>query len=613
MLERIGTLAGGADRRGDARHVRVLPDARPHHPGAHPHARVRDRRGRGRLARRARASIATCRPFRTGTAPEESAFARFPTWMWRNRETCGFVEWLRVYNAEVRDPREQAALLRPRPLQPVHARFVRSSSIWSGWTRRRRALARERYACLTPWQADPAGLRPRRHQRPLPRLREGGGRDAARHAEPASSSTPSGTASGSSTRCRTPASSPTPSATTARCTTARSESWNLRDRHMFETLERCSRSTGRRRRPSSGRTTRTSATRSATEMGARGELNLGQLCRQRFGDAASLVGFGTDHGTVAAAHDWDGPMRGDDRPPGAPRELRAAVPRVGRRRLPAASPRAERDRRCAPSWRQRGSSAPMGVDLPAGDRAPEPLLPRRRCPSSSTSTSGSMRRTRCDPSRWRRRRRCRRSIRSAPGRPRARAAWNELRPVPREIEETLRKLDWMRREGIWPNGLRYLWTDAFGVVLLVSLAEDLRDDGTWTRRSGWWRRSRGCSAGRAASASARPPIAMASTSTTSRCGCSRSTCSRSSDPRIARRPSSSPPDPFPLRPARVGVRRRTSRRIWAVSPHERAHSRTPRVHGPRRRGPALEPRLCPAGVAWAYSFTAAGRGLVRCS
>ena len=45
-----------------------------------------------------------------------------------------------------------------------------------------------------------------------------------------------------------------------------------------------------------------------------------------------------------------------------------------------------------------------------------------------------------------------------------------------EIEETLRKLEWMRTERIWPNGLRYLWTDAFGVVLLVSLAQELRDD-----------------------------------------------------------------------------------------------------------------------------------------
>ncbi|MGO9425200.1 MAG: hypothetical protein ACLP6Z_07410, partial [Steroidobacteraceae bacterium] len=34
---------------------------------------------------------------------------------------------------------------------------------------------------------------------------------------------------------------------------------------------------------------------------------------------------------------------------------------------------------------------------------------------------------------------------------------------------TIAKLDWMRAQGIWPNGLRYLWTDAFGLVLFVSL------------------------------------------------------------------------------------------------------------------------------------------------
>jgi len=43
-------------------------------------------------------------------------------------------------------------------------------------------------------------------------------------------------------------------------------------------------------------------------MSARGELNIGQLCRRHFGDAAYAVGFGTDHGTVAAAHSWDGPV-----------------------------------------------------------------------------------------------------------------------------------------------------------------------------------------------------------------------------------------------------------------------------------------------------------------
>ena len=48
----------------------------------------------------------------------------------------------------------------------------------------------------------------------------------------------------------------------------------------------------------------------------------------------------------------------------------------------------------------------------------------------------------------------------------------------------LAKLNWMRDRCIWPNGLRYLWTDAFGTILLVSLAEALErpefiDDARW--------------------------------------------------------------------------------------------------------------------------------------
>jgi erythromycin esterase-like protein len=46
-----------------------------------------------------------------------------------------------------------------------------------------------------------------------------------------------------------------------------------------------------------------------TEMGIeRGELNLGQLCRERWGDDVALIGFGTHAGTVAAARDWGDEM-----------------------------------------------------------------------------------------------------------------------------------------------------------------------------------------------------------------------------------------------------------------------------------------------------------------
>jgi erythromycin esterase-like protein len=43
-------------------------------------------------------------------------------------------------------------------------------------------------------------------------------------------------------------------------------------------------------------------------MGRQGEFNIGELCRTAFGEAAALIGFGTDRGTVAAADDWGGPM-----------------------------------------------------------------------------------------------------------------------------------------------------------------------------------------------------------------------------------------------------------------------------------------------------------------
>lgn len=46
----------------------------------------------------------------------------------------------------------------------------------------------------------------------------------------------------------------------------------------------------------------------------------------------------------------------------------------------------------------------------------------------------------------------------------------------RDTDYAIAKLRWMRDNRIWPNGLRYLWTDAFGVVLLASLYEELRDD-----------------------------------------------------------------------------------------------------------------------------------------
>jgi protein-L-isoaspartate(D-aspartate) O-methyltransferase len=85
-------------------------------------------------------------------------------------------------------------------------------------------------------------------------------------------------------------------------------SWNLRDQHMFDTLAALLAFHGPQSRAVVWAHNSHIGDAGATEMGARGEHNIGHLCRQAFGDGAYLVGFGTDHGTVAAAADWDEPM-----------------------------------------------------------------------------------------------------------------------------------------------------------------------------------------------------------------------------------------------------------------------------------------------------------------
>jgi erythromycin esterase-like protein len=87
------------------------------------------------------------------------------------------------------------------------------------------------------------------------------------------------------------------------------DSWNLRDTHMFETLCALLDAKGPRSKAVVWAHNSHIGDARATDMGrVRGELNIGQLCRERFGEEAALIGFGTDHGTVACASDWDEPM-----------------------------------------------------------------------------------------------------------------------------------------------------------------------------------------------------------------------------------------------------------------------------------------------------------------
>jgi erythromycin esterase-like protein len=87
-------------------------------------------------------------------------------------------------------------------------------------------------------------------------------------------------------------------------------SWNLRDLHMADTLDALADHLGRGRGPARivawAHNSHVGDAR-ATQMGDRGELNIGRLVRERHGAETLLVGFTTSTGTVTAASDWGAP------------------------------------------------------------------------------------------------------------------------------------------------------------------------------------------------------------------------------------------------------------------------------------------------------------------
>jgi len=86
----------------------------------------------------------------------------------------------------------------------------------------------------------------------------------------------------------------------------RVSSWNLRDQHMAETLTALANHIPNAKIVLWEHNSHLGDAR-ATEMGRQGELNVGQLVRERYGDDARLIGFTTHSGTVTAASEWDGP------------------------------------------------------------------------------------------------------------------------------------------------------------------------------------------------------------------------------------------------------------------------------------------------------------------
>jgi erythromycin esterase-like protein len=113
---------------------------------------------------------------------------------------------------------------------------------------------------------------------------------------------------------------------------SRVNSWNLRDQHMAETvgalIDFLTRQQGAAKLVVWAHNSHLGDAR-ATEMGSVGELNVGQLVRQRYGHHALLIGFSTYTGTVTAADDWGAPARRKSVRPALPDSYEALFHAVG--------------------------------------------------------------------------------------------------------------------------------------------------------------------------------------------------------------------------------------------------------------------------------------------
>jgi erythromycin esterase-like protein len=234
-----------------------------------------------------------------------TAFTRFPTWMWRNTAMRDFTTWLRGHNAAL--PPGQRTAIRGLDIYSLGRSIDAVLAYLDANDPRAAQEARRRYGCLSPWQVEPEDYG---------RAVLFGTREPCEDAAVAQLQ--------SLLDASLQALSDDPEAlfdATQNARVARSaeqyyrlmyrsgtESWNLRDRHMFETLRALLDRGGPQAKAVVWAHNSHIGNAAATEMGWQGEFNIGELCRTGFGADAALIGFGTDHGTVAAAGSWGGPM-----------------------------------------------------------------------------------------------------------------------------------------------------------------------------------------------------------------------------------------------------------------------------------------------------------------
>lgn len=239
-------------------------------------------------------------------------FERFPSWMWRNADVLDFVGWLRDHNDSMEDPRKVGFY--GLDLYSLHASMKAVIEYLEARDKDAAWRARERYACFDLHGDDPqaygrstgfgrtetcqsevvAVLIELQKRRDRLLAQEGALAEDDYFAAEMNACVVKDAEEYYRSMYR-----------------GRVSSWNLRDTHMADTLDSLLRHL-RVRSPGMGRVVVWAhnshvGDARATAMGAQGELNTGQLARERHPGHALLVGFSTHSGTVTAASDWGEP------------------------------------------------------------------------------------------------------------------------------------------------------------------------------------------------------------------------------------------------------------------------------------------------------------------
>jgi erythromycin esterase-like protein len=238
---------------------------------------------------------------------EFRAFERFPMWMWRNTDVDAFIRWMRRHNEN--RAYERMCGFYGLDLYNLGASMAEVIAFLDKEDPELGRLAHRRYGCLDPWAEDPALYG--RHS-----LVEGYARCEVGVIQMLQDLLKK------QVDCFGPECDEwLDAAANARLVKdaeayyrvmyhGSAESWNLRDSHMFDTLNMILDAKGPNAKAIVWAHNSHVGNAAFTDMGMnRHELNIGQLVKEKWDARGRLIGFGTHTGTVAAADDWDEPMR----------------------------------------------------------------------------------------------------------------------------------------------------------------------------------------------------------------------------------------------------------------------------------------------------------------